>query len=97
MAKIKTYAERGVVNMEIKDFPFSEKGRYSLWLSNENIKKADIVYPLDRCKSRSEFIDRAIRFYCGYVESSIAEDYICLLYTSPSPRDVEESRMPSSA
>ena len=25
------------------------------------------------------------------------EDVICLLYTSPSPRDVEESRMPSSA
>ena len=23
--------------------------------------------------------------------------YRCLLYTSPSPRDVEESRMPSSA
>ena len=26
-----------------------------------------------------------------------ATQYICLLYTSPSPRDVEESRMPSSA
>ena len=25
------------------------------------------------------------------------EDMPCLLYTSPSPRDVEESRMPSSA
>ena len=25
------------------------------------------------------------------------ETYFCLLYTSPSPRDVEESRMPSSA
>jgi len=25
------------------------------------------------------------------------EGYVCLLYTSPSPRDVEESRMPSSA
>ena len=25
------------------------------------------------------------------------DNYICLLYTSPSPRDVEESRMPSSA
>ena len=24
-------------------------------------------------------------------------NYSCLLYTSPSPRDVEESRMPSSA
>ena len=26
-----------------------------------------------------------------------AQSYLCLLYTSPSPRDVEESRMPSSA
>ena len=25
------------------------------------------------------------------------KDFPCLLYTSPSPRDVEESRMPSSA
>ena len=25
------------------------------------------------------------------------DNYTCLLYTSPSPRDVEESRMPSSA
>ena len=25
------------------------------------------------------------------------QDRDCLLYTSPSPRDVEESRMPSSA
>ena len=29
--------------------------------------------------------------------ASIINPYICLLYTSPSPRDVEESRMPSSA
>ena len=27
----------------------------------------------------------------------VMEGAICLLYTSPSPRDVEESRMPSSA
>ena len=35
-----------------------------------------------------------------YVEATDLsdDDYIgCLLYTSPSPRDVEESRMPSSA
>ena len=28
---------------------------------------------------------------------AVAESMDCLLYTSPSPRDVEESRMPSSA
>ena len=27
----------------------------------------------------------------------VAKNCNCLLYTSPSPRDVEESRMPSSA
>ena len=28
---------------------------------------------------------------------STYQNKVCLLYTSPSPRDVEESRMPSSA
>ena len=35
-----------------------------------------------------------------YIKKNISKPvvaYICLLYTSPSPRDVEESRMPSSA
>ena len=30
-------------------------------------------------------------------EDQVPESSACLLYTSPSPRDVEESRMPSSA
>ena len=29
--------------------------------------------------------------------ADIGEDYLCLLYTSPSPRDRTRSRMPSSA
>ena len=34
----------------------------------------------------------------GFIEREDKEkDVFCLLYTSPSPRDVEESRMPSSA
>ena len=28
---------------------------------------------------------------------NLGVDYICLLYTSPSPRDKRQSRMPSSA
>ena len=31
------------------------------------------------------------------IEGSFARDMICLLYTSPSPRDRTRSRMPSSA
>ena len=33
----------------------------------------------------------------GVLVTRLASIYGCLLYTSPSPRDVEESRMPSSA
>ena len=32
-----------------------------------------------------------------YYAQLVEEESTCLLYTSPSPRDVEESRMPSSA
>ena len=32
-----------------------------------------------------------------YYKIYLTHIYDCLLYTSPSPRDVEESRMPSSA
>ena len=31
------------------------------------------------------------------IEGQLSHYLDCLLYTSPSPRDVEESRMPSSA
>ena len=33
----------------------------------------------------------------GYISWQEGKARTCLLYTSPSPRDVEESRMPSSA
>ena len=38
-----------------------------------------------------------VQFYYGFGESAPPLYKVCLLYTSPSPRDVEESRMPSSA
>ena len=33
----------------------------------------------------------------GFSNSKDKADEVCLLYTSPSPRDAESSRMPSSA
>ena len=41
--------------------------------------------------------DEAGRFDFGFVDASGATGYVCLLYTSPSPRDATLSRMPSSA
>ena len=52
--------------------------------------------------SRQDLIDYALRQNGAPVlEINVAEeqlqDLICLLYTSPSPRDMSASRMPSSA
>ena len=58
--------------------------------STDDSKTAEIVQGLlnDLEKSKEQgCIDLTKKF----------DKYDCLLYTSPSPRDVEESRMPSSA
>ena len=41
-------------------------------------------------------IDR-LRYLQSFLERINLEDKDCLLYTSPSPRDLSTSRMPSSA
>ena len=38
-----------------------------------------------------------VTFDPGYTSTGSTESKICLLYTSPSPRDRQKSRMPSSA
>ena len=40
---------------------------------------------------------RGFHFEKALMEEHFNENYICLLYTSPSPRDRTRSRMPSSA
>ena len=44
-----------------------------------------------------ETYDKLKKSHPGWNDVLHKVSKICLLYTSPSPRDVEESRMPSSA
>ena len=59
-----------------------------------NLKKVAAIYIklTELSKISSEFDNEQTLSACGF-----DQDPACLLYTSPSPRDVEESRMPSSA
>ena len=55
---------------------------------------------LESLNSLAEEIGSNIQiFQCNLNDPVAIDDLLktCLLYTSPSPRDVEESRMPSSA
>ena len=60
--------------------------------------KLGAVRPDGRAALRQEQRDwlRA-RNRCGADANCIRDQYLCLLYTSPSPRDRQKSRMPSSA
>ena len=47
-----------------------------------------------------DFVDEVVVIDDGSTDKTpelVGDASFCLLYTSPSPRDVEESRMPSSA
>jgi len=60
--------------------------------SNMNLQKlGDIAF------DNTDDINQGVQAYEIVGGSNGVSFYSCLLYTSPSPRDVEESRMPSSA
>ena len=55
---------------------------------------------IDRRTALSEIMDKAVRHYALSLKGQGGREalsYLCLLYTSPSPRDLSTSRMPSSA
>ena len=55
----------------------------------------DHVYTLGKIIQSRE--DARLTTYCFFLDVQKAYDTVCLLYTSPSPRDLSTSRMPSSA
>ena len=54
---------------------FEHKNKYMLYARPETIEKAEALYKAEGSKSRSEFIEHAIEFYSGYVNSNNSLDY----------------------
>ena len=73
------------------------RGKYEwLWFDPSREQYRALIY-IDKVRKRPKLMTRKEEL--SLIENG-AEDWEienCLLYTSPSPRDVEESRMPSSA
>ena len=97
------------LNYVLEDFADEWVTKYMFhyrWHFDEDIDNAGTLLPLNQVvnldsKSLSSFKEHIAQRQIGRLgvvgSSDVTAAAICLLYTSPSPRDREKSRMPSSA
>ena len=50
----------------------NKKIKFPLWLMPDTKATVECLYRQDGCNSQSEFIEKAILFYCGYLQSEYA-------------------------
>ena len=60
---------------------FQNKVKFPLWVYPETLKDVEIHYKNDNCKSQSEFIEKAIKFYIGYLDEEKSVNYISPMIT----------------
>lgn len=53
-----------------------EKVRTGFYIEKEVLEMADSLLPAANVRSRNEFVTEALKFYCGYLNSGKAEDYL---------------------
>lgn len=67
------------------------KRRFQLWLKPSVLDMAEELYQKDNCTSRSEYIEKAIQFYSGYLYVQEACDYLPKIIISTLKGIVNES------
>ena len=86
--------EKAIEFLQKKKFIYSGKIKAPIGEDNNNwIEREQLLF---KSSDFGDDKDRALQ-KADKTWTYFASDIACLLYTSPSPRDVEESRMPSSA
>lgn len=77
--------------METGDNEKEVKRRFQLWLKPSTLRLADKLFEDDNCASRSEFIEKAILFYAGYICAQDGKAYLSNVITSTLKGIVAES------
>lgn len=70
---------------------FENKKKFALWVYPETLEKVEEIYRSDDCESKSEFIEKAIQFYIGYLQSADKKGYLPSVVTSTLKSIVAES------
>lgn len=67
------------------------KRKFALWIRPSLLEEVDSLYKSDNCASRSEFMEKALRFYMGYLSSQENQDYLADVIPSTVKGIVDES------
>lgn len=68
-----------------------EKFKNTVWLKQTTIEAVRDMYKKDNCRTKSEFIERAIMFYIGFITSDLNPDYLPTIITSTVRSVVKEN------
>ncbi len=66
-----------------------EKIKFALRIMPETQQLVKDYYPLDNCQNQSEFIEKAIHFYVGYVSSKNGTEFLAPVLVSALQGTVE--------
>jgi hypothetical protein len=67
------------------------KRKFALWIRPSLLEEVDSLYKSDNRTSRSEFMEKALRFYMGYLSSQENQDYLADVIPSTVKGIVDES------
>ena len=67
------------------------KRKFALWIRPSLLEEVNSLYKSDNCASRSEFMEKALRFYMGYLSSQENQDYLSDVIPSTVKGIVDES------
>ena len=70
---------------------FENKKKFALWMYPDTLEKVEEIYRKDNCASRSEFIEKAVKFYIGYLTAEKKDSYLPGVVTSTLKAIVAES------
>ena len=67
----------------------ADKTKVSCYFTPHTLAEVDHIYKSDNCSTRTEFIEKAVRFYLGYLNEESSVNYISPLITETVKAEIK--------
>jgi len=70
----------GKIEKQEDDTMAEEKVRFQMRISPDTDRKIQAAMPLSNCRSKNEFVEKALQFYCGYQATKDCNEFLPPIY-----------------